>query len=217
LHCAGEGNRFERTHLDSGQRIELLKNTPKGFREQAMPMPARAEEPHPVANGLRDARAGKNAVARTGGTPIIFNARSRTFAISREAMEGHRSATVLTPINNRNGNLLPLFRQVHGVGPIAPGPLWKGTFSQERRERQKTHVFRPFSLQKRGCLFTFSLSGYLFQDLHKESFTSDFMGSKNTIFRGMGGGEDFWGLLPGPSALSEIPCPTICRTFPTPL
>jgi hypothetical protein len=101
----GEGHRFERTQLDSGQRIELLKNPPKGFREQPVPMLARAEEPHLVANQLRDALVGKNAVVRAGGVPIYLDARSRNFVMSREVTEGHRSATMVAPINNRGGDL----------------------------------------------------------------------------------------------------------------
>jgi hypothetical protein len=64
-------------------------------------------------------------------------------------------------------------------------------------------VFWLFSLQKRGCLFTFSSPCHVIQNAHMEWFALDFMGQKSANFRGRGGRVAF---LPTPSrAFGTVP------------
>jgi len=101
----GIGVRFERAQLDPSRPIELMKTPPKEFRAAPVPQLAQSEDPHPIALQLRDALVGKNSLAKAGGVPISFDHRSQSFLMTRQVIEGHRSATVLVPLNNPGGNL----------------------------------------------------------------------------------------------------------------
>jgi len=99
------GKSFERAQLNPNGPVELLKAPPKDFRETRFPTLARADEPHLMAHQLRDVLVGKNTMARAGGVPISFDQRSQSFLMTRQVMEGHKSATVIAPMNNHGGNL----------------------------------------------------------------------------------------------------------------
>jgi len=102
---AKNGLRFQRTVLDPNRPIELMKTPPKEFRDEPLRMLAKAEEPHPVARQLRDALVGKNVLARAGGVPISFDHRTQSFLMARSVMDGHKSTTIIAPVNNHSGNL----------------------------------------------------------------------------------------------------------------
>jgi len=58
------------------------------------------------------------------------------------------------------------------------------TASPEQEKEAKMPAFRLFSLQKRGCLFTFSSSGHIAQSTDTEWFALDFASPKSANFRG---------------------------------
>jgi hypothetical protein len=124
------GPRVEWMKFDPDRPIAMLKDPPKEFSRTVMPPLPRADEPHPVAHGIKDgnkegsvARAG--VVARPVGTPIHFDAKTQSFLLAREEMHGSRSVTVFAPVANRGGNL-----QTHngsfGGGPHGGGSIASG-------------------------------------------------------------------------------------------
>jgi hypothetical protein len=59
------------------------------------------------------------------------------------------------------------------------------------RIRGKNAFLRPFSLQKRGCLFTFPSPGSVTQNADMEWFDHDLAALKSANLRGRGGGVQF--------------------------
>lgn len=96
---------------DPTRPIEVLKTTPKEFREEPLLPLAKSEAPHLEAHMMKDvhdaheAHAGKGEVARAGGIPLSFDRKSQSFMMPKQVMQGNRSVTVMAPVTNRGGDL----------------------------------------------------------------------------------------------------------------
>ncbi|MGA2673586.1 MAG: FecR domain-containing protein [Terracidiphilus sp.] len=103
------GFTIDRVQLDPDRPIELLKAPPRDLRLAPMQQLARAEEPHVVVHeskdAFADAFAGKGALAKAAGTPLRFDRASQNFMMASQVMHGGKSTIVMTPVNNRSGNL----------------------------------------------------------------------------------------------------------------
>jgi hypothetical protein len=117
------GFAIERVQLDPGRPVELLKLPPKEFRLAPMPQLARADEPHAVVRLFKDAYAGRGSLANAAGTPLRFDRQSQNFLIATQVMHGGKSAIVMTPVNNRSGNLQGRASGFTGGGSHGNGSL----------------------------------------------------------------------------------------------
>jgi hypothetical protein len=99
------GISVEPVKFNPGRPIEELKEAPREFRAaNLIPLP-RAEEPRVEAHAIKDAFAGKGAIAKAAGVPITFDHKSQSFMMAHQEVHGGRSVTVTAPIGSRSGNL----------------------------------------------------------------------------------------------------------------
>jgi len=116
--------------FDPNRPIALMKEPPREFRGNPMPLLAKADEPHAVAHSIKDAGASKElaanpgAVARPMGVPITFDHKSQSFMLARQEMRGGQSVTVNRPIGNQSGSL-----QWHAEGFAGTNGMHSGGFS----------------------------------------------------------------------------------------
>lgn len=97
----------ERVKLGDEQHIEVLKEAPREFRAEPMPLLARAEEPHPVAHDLR----ASGPKGEHTGFPVSFDHKTQSFMMTHQNLHDGRSVMVSSPITNHSGTL-----QAHGAG-----------------------------------------------------------------------------------------------------
>jgi hypothetical protein len=100
---------IEPIRLETPEPMQLLKEPPREFRSSApMPLP-RSTEPHMEAHAMRDFAVAKGLPVKMPGTPITFSAKSQSFMMPHQVMQGGRTVSVIAPISNHSGNL-----QAHG-------------------------------------------------------------------------------------------------------
>ncbi len=85
--------------------IEYLKDPPKEFRNAQMRPLALAEVPHMEAHPFVRAAGGKGVEVAKAGVPIHFDAKSQSFMVARQQIQGGKSTTVFAPMTNHNGSL----------------------------------------------------------------------------------------------------------------
>jgi hypothetical protein len=99
------GLAVEPVKLDPERPIELFNTPPREFARKVFPPLARAEEPRLETHLVKDVAASKGIAAKTPGIPLRFDAKSQSFMMTRQVMQGNRSVTVTAPVTNRGGNL----------------------------------------------------------------------------------------------------------------
>jgi uncharacterized membrane protein YgcG len=110
-----------RIAYDEGQKVKLLDEAPKAFRNEAAPPLDRAEEPRALAYRLADHPGadhagvktgnGELALARPAGVPVTFDHKSQSFTIAQTVERGGVTRTVAEPIGGRGSSL-----QTHAGG-----------------------------------------------------------------------------------------------------
>jgi len=106
----------ERIAYNEGQKVKLLDEAPRAFRNEAPVALERAEEPHAVAFRLAGG-VGENkdssqvALARPAGVPVTFDHKSQSFMIAQTVARGGVTRTVAEPIGGRSSSL-----QMHSAG-----------------------------------------------------------------------------------------------------
>jgi hypothetical protein len=87
------------------EKAELLNGPPKSLRNSFQYPLARAEEPRIEGHIIKDELTGRTGLATIHGIPITFDRKSQTFMMPVQEVHGSRTVTIVTPINNRSGNL----------------------------------------------------------------------------------------------------------------
>ena len=82
--------------VDGSQRLQLMKEPPREFRNMEVPRLARAEAPRMEAHALRAGQGTKSGIARVG-VPLTFN-RQQGFMARHEVMQGGRPVAVNSPV-----------------------------------------------------------------------------------------------------------------------
>jgi hypothetical protein len=108
-----QGFRVTPVKLNGSERVELMKEAPRAYRNVEMPKLAKAEAPHMMAHALRSGEGVKLGEARAG-IPLTFN-RQQGFMATRQVIQGGRPVAVAMPVG-RSG---PVFAGRGGGG--APG------------------------------------------------------------------------------------------------
>jgi hypothetical protein len=96
--------------VTTGHRVDVMKDTPKTFREASMPM-APAGEPRLEAYHIRDSVVARGAPVKTTGIPMSFNHHTQSFVMPTQVTHGTHTTTVMAPVSNHAGNL-----QAHAGG-----------------------------------------------------------------------------------------------------
>jgi hypothetical protein len=115
------GLAIERVKFESDRPIVALAEPPKEFRGTHLPPLSRAEEPRLAAHQLKDALGGKTALAAAAGIPLKFDSKLQSFTMTRQVMQGNKSATVSVPITNHGGNLQSRGGSYTGGGGFSGG------------------------------------------------------------------------------------------------
>jgi uncharacterized membrane protein YgcG len=106
----------DRIAYNDGQKVKLLDEAPKAFRNEVPLALERADEPRAVAFRMGD-RAGQDlggskvALARPVGVPVTFDRKSQSFMVAQTMERGGVTRTVAEPIGGRGSSL-----QTHSGG-----------------------------------------------------------------------------------------------------
>jgi hypothetical protein len=96
--------------VTTGHRVDVMKDTPKSFREASMPL-APAGEPRLEAYHMRDSVVARGAPVKPTGIPMTFNHHTQSFVMPTQVAHGTHTTTVMAPVSNHAGNL-----QAHAGG-----------------------------------------------------------------------------------------------------
>jgi hypothetical protein len=95
---------LQRIALNTPHTVELMKEPPREFRNEApTPLPHVAE-PHMEGHQIHDSLIAKGMTPHAG-IPITFNHHSQSFMMPSHVMEGNQIGSGLTPITNHGGDL----------------------------------------------------------------------------------------------------------------
>ena len=162
-----KGGAVERIAYEDGQKVKLLDEAPKAFRNEGLPALERAEEPRAVAYRLAD-RAGQDhvgqsidgaskiALARPVGVPVTFDHKSQSFMVAQTVEHGGAMKTVVEPIGGRGNNSV----QTHsGGGEFARGGGggYSGGASASRGSSYSGRLIGRRWGQSRECFVRFEL------------------------------------------------------------
>jgi hypothetical protein len=102
---------------EPGKHVEVLAETPKQFRQPALPVLRAAAAPNVEAHLFRDTLPGvKVADAARPLNTIAFDHRSQSFTLVTRVTEGGRSSTFTNPMGGRVGSSQPSGPMVRGGG-----------------------------------------------------------------------------------------------------
>jgi hypothetical protein len=99
-----DGHPIAHIPVTTGHRIEVMKDTPRTFREASMPM-APAGEPRLEAYHIRDSVVARGSPVKPTGIPMSFNHHTQSFVMPTQVTHGTHTTTVMAPVSNHAGNL----------------------------------------------------------------------------------------------------------------
>ena len=100
------GFSLERVKFDPGHPIGVLKSPPREFRNTYLrPLPP-SNVPHMEAHAMKESLpVEKGTAVRPVSFPLRFDAKSQSFMMSKQVMQGGKTVTVSAPVSNRGGTL----------------------------------------------------------------------------------------------------------------
>jgi hypothetical protein len=112
-----KGGGLTRIAYDPGKHSEILAETPKQFRQPAVPVLRAAAEPNVEAHFFRETLPGvKIADAARPVNTIAFDHRSQSFTLVTRVTEGGRSSTFTNQMGGRVGSSQPGGPMLRGSG-----------------------------------------------------------------------------------------------------
>jgi hypothetical protein len=100
------GLSIESLKFNPAHPVEYLKEPPREYRTAYLRPLSGADPPHMETHSMKDFLPGnKGVIAKTMGTPLTFDPKTRSFMMPHQVMKGDKSVTVMAPVSNRSGNL----------------------------------------------------------------------------------------------------------------